>query len=558
MATRLFGVETEYALTTLTPDREFVEPRKVLTRLMHKARTMFPALPDAHSAGVFLGNGSRLYIDCGQHLELSTPECADPWDIVRYIRAGDDILTLLVLELEKENPDQEQILLRKGNVDYSGTKSTWGCHESYMHQANPAILPNQLIPHLVSRLIYTGAGGFDSRSLGLSFTLSPRVAHLKQPVSDASTSCRGIFHTKNESLSKNGYHRLHLLCGESLCSERATWLKIGITALIVAAIEGGGRPGDTVQLKDPLASMHQFAMDPTGKVTTESAQGIPLTALDIQHHYLEQTERHLDDPCMPPWGQKVCQEWRKILNTLKKAPESVQHTLDWSMKLALYQNRAQQHGVTWSSLPHWTRAIELLNREHFQDNDTQPNLDLATLLRQDDPCAEVVKKLTPILTAEGLKWEGLQPFLNLRHELFEIDTRFAQVGKTGIFAMLDQQNVLMHHMPGVDRLTQATQHPPSVGRAKIRGTCIHQLANNPRQYTCDWTGIVDRKNKRRLNLEDPLATQECWESLPADQPEDDGDDFFSTFTHAQNPEIGELRERIASRLSQYGETRQSR
>ena len=68
-----------------------------------------------------------------------------------------------------------------------------------------------------------------------------------------------IFHTKNESLSMKGYHRLHLLCGESLCSERATWLKIGITALIVAMIEGGGRPGNTVQLKDPLASMHLFA-----------------------------------------------------------------------------------------------------------------------------------------------------------------------------------------------------------------------------------------------------------------------------------------------------------
>jgi hypothetical protein len=354
------------------------------------------------------------------------------------------------------------------------------------------------------------------------------------------------------------YHRLHLLCGESLCSERATWLKIGITALIVAMIEGGGRPGNSVQLKDPLASMHLFAKDPTGQVATETVQGTPLTALDIQQHYLEQTERYLDEPCMPPWGQKVCQEWRKILNTLKKAPESVQHTLDWSMKLALYQNRAQQHGVPWSSLPHWTWALELLTREHFQHNDTQPNFNPATLLRQDYPYAEVVKKLTPILTAEGLKWEGLQSFLNLRHELFEIDTRFAQLGGYGIFSMLDQGNMLRHHVPGVDRLTQATQHPPSVGRAKIRGACIHQFANNPRQYTCGWTAILDRKNNRRLNLEDPLATQECWETLPADHQEDDEDDIFSTFTHAQRPDLAVLRDRMASRLSEFGQTRQNR
>ncbi len=558
MATRLFGVETEYALTTLTHEGEFLKPEKVLGRLLHKAGNMFPALPDAYSSGLFLGNGSRLYIDCGQHLELSTPECADPWDIVRYIRAGDDILTTLALELEKENPKQEQILIRKGNVDYSGTESTWGCHESYMHQADPAMLPDQLIPHLVSRLIYTGAGGFDSCSQGLVFTLSPRVTHLKQTISDESTSCRGIFHTKNESLSTKGYHRLHLLCGESLCSERATWLKIGITALIVAMIEGGGRPGSTVQLKDPLASMHLFAKDPTGQVTTETIQGIPLTALDIQQHYLEQTERYLKEPCMPPWGRKVCQEWRKILNTLKKAPESVQHILDWSMKLALYQNRAQQYGVPWSSLPHWTQSIELLNREYVQHNNTQPNFNPATLLRQDNLHAEVVKKLTPILQAEGLKWEGLQPFLNLRHELFEIDTRFAQLGATGIFSMLDQRNVLMHHVPGVTRLPQAMRHPPLVGRAKIRGTSIHQLANNPRQYTCDWSAIVDCKNKRRLNLEDPLATQECWEALPTDQVGDDGEDLFSAFTHPQSPEFAELRDRIASRLSPFRQTRQNR
>jgi hypothetical protein len=228
------------------------------------------------------------------------------------------------------------------------------------------------------------------------------------------------------------------------------------------------------------------------------------------------------------------------------------------MKLALYQNRAQQHGVPWSSLPHWTWALELLTREHFLHNDTQPNFNPATLLSPDYPYAQVLKKLTPILKAEDLKWEGLQPFLNLRHELFEIDTRFAQLGETGIFAMLDQGNMLRHHVPGVDRLTQATQHPPSVGRAKIRGACIQQFANNPRQYTCGWTAILDRKNNRRLNLEDPLATQECWEALPTDHPGDDGDDIFSTFTQAQNPEIAMLRDRIASRLSEFGQTRQNR
>lgn len=94
----------------------------------------------------------------------------------------------------------------------------------------------------LSRIVYTGAGGFNSRfRQGLQFTLSPRVWHLVRGVSEGSTEARGIFHTKDESLSAEGYHRLHILCGESVCSETAAWLKVGATALVVALIDAGLR-----------------------------------------------------------------------------------------------------------------------------------------------------------------------------------------------------------------------------------------------------------------------------------------------------------------------------
>jgi len=54
---------------------------------------------------------------------------------------------------------------------------------------------------------------------GLRFTLSPRVRFLEREVSNNSTRDRGIFHTKDETLAADGYHRLHIICGESLCSE---------------------------------------------------------------------------------------------------------------------------------------------------------------------------------------------------------------------------------------------------------------------------------------------------------------------------------------------------
>ena len=118
--------------------------------------------------------------------------------------------------------------------------------------SHPAALPDDLIPHLVSRVIYTGAGGFDNRSPGIEFMISPRVAHLAQVISGSSTSARGIFHTKDESLSSNGYHRLHVLCGESVCSQTALWLKTAITTLVVALAEAGLRPCRAIALAGPV------------------------------------------------------------------------------------------------------------------------------------------------------------------------------------------------------------------------------------------------------------------------------------------------------------------
>src|SRR6185436_14148466 len=137
------------------------------------------------------------------------------------------------------------------------------CHESYSHAAQPGALSDEIVPHLVTRIIYTGAGGFNSTSRGLEFTLSPRVSHLANVVSNNSTSDRGIFHTKDESLSKPGFYRLHIICGESLCSETAMWLKVGTTALVVAMAEAGLRPAASVALRWPLLAMQAISRDPT-------------------------------------------------------------------------------------------------------------------------------------------------------------------------------------------------------------------------------------------------------------------------------------------------------
>lgn len=77
---RLFGLETEYALTALDGYGRPVDRLDVLRRMLDLARERFPTLPDHTRQGVFLPNGPRFYIDAPDHPELATPEVQNPWD----------------------------------------------------------------------------------------------------------------------------------------------------------------------------------------------------------------------------------------------------------------------------------------------------------------------------------------------------------------------------------------------------------------------------------------------------------------------------------------------
>lgn len=476
MQERLFGMETEYGLAVRSRDRTgAAQDPNWIDRFMQIATECLPHLPAADGSGFYLPNGARFYMDCG-HPEMTTPECANPWDVVRYMHAGERMLSSVAQQLKAREAGVSEVLVFKTNVDHSGAGGTWGCHTSFLHRANPAIFPPQIIPHLVSRIIYTGAGGLHLGANGLRFTLSPRVPFLEKEISGNSTRGRGIFHTKDESLSTPGYHRLHIICGESLCSEVALWLSMGTTALIVAMIEAGLRPADTVQLPDALGAMRSLASDPTCQRTVLTTTGRAVTAVQIQRRYLETAEAHLRDDFMPPWADRVCAQWRTMLDRLENgAPPSVASTLDWAIKLSLFLDRAGRRGVPWDP---WTPGNEA--------------------------GAPPAGPASP--PSYGL--------CVLHQELCEIDTRFGQLGNDGVFSALDRAGVLAQQVPGVDNIEHALAHPPAIGRARLRGECVQQLANQGSRYCCGWRGVWDRQKNLFLNLTDPFATIGAWEDLP--------------------------------------------
>jgi hypothetical protein len=519
---RLFGQETEYATIGIDAGGKPADQEMLVRCLMDLAAKHLPHLQGGGGLDIYLQNGARLYVDCGLHVEMATPECANPWDVVRYVWAGEEILIDLAGRLTGRNGIAEVILL-KSNVDYSGTGSTWGCHESYGHRGAPDAVRDQILPHLVSRIIYTGSGGFNSLSWGLEFTLSPRVPHLSKVLSSDSTHDRGILHTKHEPLSNDHWCRLHLLCGESLCSETAIWLKFGTTALVVAMAEAGLRPARNVTLAQPVKALWAIASDPTCTAQVVLSGGTRATAIEVQRQLLALTEAHVGDAFMPAWADRVCHIWRAILDRLERGPDAVAATLDWAIRHTLYTERLRQNGLSWETVGHWNRVLEALHGSLQASPLRDKMVTVECLLGPSSPVAAEVERTTPFLRQHGLSWDGLRPFVNLRKELLEIDQRFARLGDASVFAALDREpDALAHHVPGVDNIRHAMTNPPAIGRARLRGKAVQRLSGNGNRYVCDWQGIWDRKAGRRLDLSDPLASKQRWQKVPHHEMDPDG------------------------------------
>ena len=515
MSELLFGAETEYAVAGIYRKGK-VEQGEVLFSLMSLAGRRLVHLRDLNSfGGIFIQNGSRFYTDCGGHPEICTPECMSPTDLVRYVEANHRIVGGLAGETEVQGKPGVEVLVFRCNVDYSGTSSTWGMHESYLHKCPQDSLRPELIPHLVTRILYTGAGGFNPNSTGLEFTLSPRMAHFNQVVAGSSTSERGIWHVKSEPLSMgSGYRRLHVICGESLCSQTSSYLKFGATALIVAMADAGLNPGAEVQLADPVAALHAVAGDVTCKKELAIKGGRALTAIAIQRHYLEMAEAHAGDSFMPEWAGELCRRWRDVLDRLESDPASMGETLDWAIKRTLYSNHALGAGLKWNQLPFMNQVISELETELANRSAGRKAIPLGRALRPRSKLMKEIAWMEPMLRAQGLDWNDLRKLERCRQQFFEIDMRFGQLGPKGIFERLDSGGMLKHRIAEPEEIEQAMTEPPAGGRAHLRGKAIARLASGL-TARCDWQSVVDFDAKLMMDLNDPFMGEEKWEELKA-------------------------------------------
>ena len=341
MDRRIFGLENEYGVTCTLRGQRRLSPDEVARYLFRRVVSW------GRSSNVFVENGARLYLDVGSHPEYATPECDSLTDVVAHDKAGERILEGLVHSAEQrleEEGIRGEIYLFKNNTDSAG--NSYGCHENYLVSRHKDFhrTVDVLIPFLVTRQIFLGAGKLTQTPRGTSFSISQRAEHIWEGVSSATTRSRPIINTRDEPhADAERFRRLHVIAGDSNMSEYATFVKVGTVVALLQMIERDVVFRD-LTLENPIRSIRDVSHDLTCRKKVRLANGRELSALDIQWEYLDRAMRFARSPGFPPQIQRAVDMWEHLLTGLEKDPMTLDREVDWVMKhKVLERYREQRH-----------------------------------------------------------------------------------------------------------------------------------------------------------------------------------------------------------------------
>lgn len=343
MRQRVIGLETEYGIHCTVDGQRRLPTEEVARRLFHHVVSW------GRSSNVFLENGARLYLDVGSHPEYATPECSSALEAVVHERAGDRILDDLRRRTQEtllEEGIDAKVRVFRNNTDFSG--NSYGSHENYLVERVGEFQPiaDALLPFLVTRQIFAGAGKVLQTARGAAYVLSQRAEHIWEGVSSATTRSRPVINSRDEPhADAERFRRLHIIVGDSNMSDFTTWLRIATCDLVIRLVEEGGALG-VVPLDSPTRAIREVSRDLSGRGQVRLADGADVAALDIQMRYLEAVEefiraRHGDDVA----AFEVLSEWRRVLEALERDPMELARELDWVAKLQLIEAYRGRHRV---------------------------------------------------------------------------------------------------------------------------------------------------------------------------------------------------------------------
>lgn len=450
MDRRIFGIETEYGVTCTFKGQRRLSPDEVARYLFRRVVSW------GRSSNVFLGNGSRLYLDVGSHPEYATAECDSIEQLVVHDRAGERILEGLVADAQQRLLDEGisgDIYLFKNNTDSAG--NSYGCHENYLIERHGEFskMADQLIPFLVSRQIITGAGKVLQTPRGAQYCVSQRADHIWEGVSSATTRSRPIINTRDEPhADAELYRRLHVIVGDSNMSEVTTLLKVGTADLVLRMIEAGVVMRD-MSLENPIRAIREMSHDLAGSKKVKLSTGRELSALDIQWEYYAKAADFADHRGLATdfTISRVLELWGRALKAIEGDDLSlIDREIDWAIKLRLLDRYMAKHDLTLAS-----------------------------------------------------------------PRIAQLDLAYHDISRNrGLFSIMEQRGLVDRVSRDID-VFAAKSIPPQTTRAKLRGDFVRRAQEKHRDFTVDWVHLkLNDQAQRTVLCKDPfLAVDERVERL---------------------------------------------
>ena len=442
MQRRIYGIENEYGVTFALGGQRRLSPDEVARYLFRRVVSW------GRSSNVFLANGARLYLDVGSHPEYATPECDSLYDLVAHDRAGELVLDQQVAYAqERLNADgmRGEIYLFKNNTDSAG--NSYGCHENYLttRREELAEYSEVLIPFLVSRQIYAGAGKILLTPRGAKYCISQRAEHIWEGVSSATTRSRPIINTRDEPhANAELFRRLHVIVGDSNMSEYATFLKVGACSILLQMLEEPGVVLRDMTLENPIRAIREISHDLTCRRRVRLANGRMLSALEIQLEYFERAQDFSTRFDLGVEQKRALQMWGYCLERLEEDPLSLDRECDWVIKYRLIDAYRQRHGIPWED---------------------------------------------PRLALLDLKYHDVSRQRGLFYKMQERD--------------MVESICLENHV------VEAMSRPPQTTRARLRGEFVRRAKERKRDYTVDWVHLkLNDQAQRTVLCKDPFKSHD--------------------------------------------------
>ena len=418
-----------------------------------------------------LSSGGRLYVDHA-HPEYATPQCTGPAQATLADRAG-DLLVARGAELLRRRGAAARLF--KNNVDGKG--ATYGTHENYL--VSRAIdfddLVQALVPLLVVRPLLVGSGrvGIGAVARGADFQISQRADYLEKVVGLGTTVDRPLVNTRDEPhADPERWRRLHLVPGDANCFDTMTWLKLGMTSLVLQVLaDGVPASWRHLRLADPVTQAREVSRDTRLRGALELADGRRLSALEILEQYLETVRGHLGDQG-------------------RAAPAPVGDPLRPDLS-ALADGADTDGAETGAILAFWQASLRELQalRDGGNESDAAGHLEW------------VAKK--QLLDATARRHPGARG----RDVLHAVDLAWSELSPAGrglaerVPAGVDACGGLDEQMGEV-----SLAEPPATTRAWLRGRLVNAYPGQV--VAAGWHSMVletGEKDQRRLPLTDPLS-----------------------------------------------------